>query len=256
MVCYLCLWLFLSLTKKPFESMLNQKANEKRMKDNDELIGLLVHSYNNYLAGMMGYSELALLDFEHEPEPASEQQVALSKNNEQTKDFIQRSLISGKEAVHFSQTLLASIGRLQLAMEPCSLFEVLDLPEFSEDISNWSQNPLINIQIKSNMTWLSECINDLILFAQFIAKSNVIGLTVKVNNVSQIVDIEIGGSAAKLSDRQQMNLFEPYYSSRTLMGTKDIGLAKAKGFLSQMKARLNWENGKGFVIEMPFLKKQ
>ncbi len=50
-----------------------------------------------------------------------------------------------------------------------------------------------------------------------------------------------------------MDLFEPYYSSRNLMGSKDIGLAKAKGFLSQTKVSLDWENGKGFVLEIPFI---
>ena len=35
---------------------------DKKAISNDDLMGLIVHSYNNYLAGIMGYAELALLE--------------------------------------------------------------------------------------------------------------------------------------------------------------------------------------------------
>ncbi len=205
----------------------------------DDLMGLIVHSYNNYLAGIMGYLELALLECE----------------NTEVEDRLKRSLGSGIEAVHFGKTILASVGRLQVPLQSHSLASLLNAVnekqvEFDLDL-NMDIGSIKESKIKTDPIWFKECLMDLIEFIVVASKEKKIGLNSTIDQQSQRVNIIIRGEGVQLSDEEIEFLFEPFYSSRKIIGKKDIGLAKAKGFLAQMNADLCWQNNKGFMLNIP-----
>ncbi len=204
----------------------------------DDLLGLIVHSYNNYLAGSMGYSELALLECD---DINATNGIAERINN---------SLDSGRQAVHFGQSILASLGRLQVAIKPCKLQSVFQLLE--EDLIEkkiiidtcLNDDVVINI----NLPWFKECLVDLLDFILFYSDQSPIIIKIHLLQEQQKVEIELINSEINLTEIEQVNLFIPYYSSRNMLGTKDLGLAKAKGFFEQMKIDLQWNNGRGFSL--------
>jgi len=214
---------------------MNTDKQKKGLIADDEL-GLVVHSYNNHLAAMMGYIELLLLQQE----------------SSSSKEYLHHSLDSGNEAVHFGKSILASIGRLQISMEQHSLNELLrpllenpHLDVFSEDIND-------TFQIKTNPEWFNECLTDLIDFILKInVKQQISVKIIKDNGEFCKIIIESKFDIEKQFDQE--SLFMPFYSSRHLLGTKDIGLAKAKGFFKQMDSNLSWKNNRGFCLEIPIL---
>lgn len=215
--------------------MTNNSHDTKNTLTNDDLMGLIVHSYNNYLAGIMGYSELAMLECE----------------NTEVEDRLKSSLESGIDAVHFGKTILASLGRLQVPMQVCSLVKILrSIGEKKQQLTTeLNFAPLENIKIKTDSKWFEECLIDLAEFASSIEKD--IRIKFIVDHQDNLVIITINCGALSLAEQDIKNLFEPFYSSRKLTGQKDIGLAKVKGFVTQMNASLNWKNELGFVLEIP-----
>lgn len=203
---------------------------------NDDVVGLIVHAYNNFLSGMMGYSELTLLDCE---------------NPSQVK-HINHSLESGHEAVHFGKTLLASIGRLQADMKLYPLKELLE-PIFEKNdekifVSGLDSNK--NTLIKTNITWFQECFTDLLQFISNYAENQKISVSLELDKESQKLIVSFCVADISMSDNDIQNLFTPFYSSKNMLGEKDIGLSKAKGFFRQMNADLSWVNGEGFLLEI------
>lgn len=218
---------------------------QKSTLSNDDLMGLIVHSYNNYLAGIMGYSELALLECE----------------NTEVEERLKRSLESGIDAVHFGKTILASLGRLQVPLKIYSLAGLLNEVSEKQDDLNIKLNRNIKLKldidldkefkIKTEVNWFKECLLDLIEFTAVLGKQKIISLKSTIDQQSQKIKVVIHCEDIKLSDHEIKSMFQPFYSSRKLISKKDIGLAKAQGFFTQMNAVLNWQNGKGFSLDIP-----
>jgi len=213
----------------------NELSNNKLT--NDDIVGLIVHAYNNFLSGMMGYSELTLLDCE---------------NQSQVK-HLNLSLESGHEAVHFGKTLLASIGRLQTDMKLYPLRELLE-PIFKKYeakiiVSGLDSNK--NTLIKTNITWFQECFTDLLQFISNYAENQKISVSLELDEENQKLIVSFCVADISMSDNNIQNLFTPFYSSKNMLGEKDIGLSKAKGFFRQMNSDLSWQNEKGFLLEIP-----
>jgi len=209
-------------------------SEDKNELTNEDVVGLIVHAYNNFLSGMMGYSELTLLDCE---KPS---QI----------EHLNQSLESGNEAVHFGKALLASIGRLQVNMKYYSLEELLKSTiENSElEIAVDSFELYKNIRILTDISWFKECFMDLLLFISTYGKTDTINISLDLKEESKSLRVFIFTETLILSDDEIKNLFVPFYSSKMLLGEKDVGLSKAKGFFNQMKVDLNWNNGKGFLL--------
>jgi len=213
-------------------------SDDKKALTDDDTIGLIVHAYNNFLSGMMGYSELTLLECD---------------NPSQVK-HLNLSLESGNEAVHFGKVLLASIGRLQIDLKPYrldELFQGLVGESIAElDFVDLERNK--NIIIKTEKTWFQECFNDLLRFIS--ASTDNPKIKINLDDNAKTLKILIDTENFLISDEDINNLFLPFYSSRKMLGEKDVGLSKAKGFFSQMNAELSWENERGFVLEVPIEK--
>jgi len=218
----------------------------------DDFTGLLIHSYNNHLSSMMGYAELALLECQ----------------DEKVGERLNKSLESGISAVNFGKSILASIGRLQVSRSGVNFnaWRILFIESLQTDFED---NELVienfvedNVEILTDFSWFTECCTDLILFLlafdpranlTFICEieDNEIESSNKHPSFEQKIIITINSKQVELDDSQQEWLFTPFYSSRFLLGEKDIGLAKAKGFFEQTGASLSWENETGFTIEVP-----
>jgi len=77
-----------------------------------EVLGKIVHSYNNYLAASMGFNELSLLlSTDDSPRKNSSSDDLLNSN------YSKNALQSCQRGVDFGQSLLASVGRLQLSLQ-------------------------------------------------------------------------------------------------------------------------------------------
>jgi len=198
----------------------------------EDQIGLLVHSYNNYLAGIMGYSELA----------------SLENNNKEVQEFLTQSQKSCKEAVYFSKTLLASLGRLQVRLQNESLIGLLQ--SVSKTVNSLALNSDFSesLSVNTNADWFKDCIGDLIDFLKI--KNTQIRMTAKISENRNTAMVEIKADLVELAENDLKCLFDIFHSSRVMQGTKDVGLAKAYGFFSQMNAMLSWKNGVGFTLQL------
>lgn len=226
-------------------------TDKKNSMSDVELMGLIVHSYNNYLAGTMGYLELALLDSQR------------SEHNKEggpsdVEERIIYSLESSRGAVQFGKSILASIGRLQVNEQLYPLTELLKpvLEKYPEEVS-LDLSVSDGVQIRTERCWFEECLIDLIEFISSMAKAKNItpNISLKIKQQDDFVVGFIRCDDVSIDETDQQSLFEPFYSSRIMQGKKDIGLSKAKGFFNQMQAELNFNNGNEFVIKIPCVDK-
>ena len=246
--------------------MIEKNVSDNFLKDNsaddnnpinlDDFTGLLIHSYNNYLSSMMGYAELALLEC----------------NDDNAGERLNKSLESGISAVHFGKSILASIGRLQIDSSPVKFKSWLS--SFIQTMqSDFDENELFienfvrdDVRIMVDEFWFTECCADLIRFLLAFDENSDLTFTAELHRydtqsskndgqLTEKVVICIYSENIELDDKQSEWLFTPFYSSRLLLGDKDIGLAKVKGFLEQSGASIEWDNDSGFNIEFPVLLK-
>ena len=219
---------------------MSKEEKKTRPIDLNDLAGLIVHSYNNYLSGSMGYAELALLE---------------SKNTE-VNERINCSLESSNKAVHFGKTILATTSRLHVSMTDNPLAALIQSIEESVDSRRLivENNDLEDVLIKTDSSWFVECIVDVVEFLLLYNATEFVKLSTKVNPKNPRLIITLHNDATQFSVDALPWLFTPFYSSRILLGKKDIGLSKAKGFFKQMDSELNWSNEEGFTIEVPVVK--
>ena len=214
-------------------------ADEKSkfVAQNRETIGLLTHSYNNFLAGMMGNMELALLH----------------NSNPEVEDFLQRSISSGNDAVVFGKTLLAWVGRQQLVSksEPLeNLIAAVQLKLSKIEISiNYSKELAEDVSIDTDFYWFCDCLSSLIDFVAKAGNLDKIEVSLEKQQATSSIILTINNGSLVLTEEQQTDLFKPFYSSRVMLQEKDLGLAKAIGFCEQSKFSLKWDNNAGFVLE-------
>jgi K+-sensing histidine kinase KdpD len=205
----------------------------------EDTIGLLVHSYNNYLSGLMGFTELALME--------CEQPVV--------KERLDMSLDSGKEAVVFGKQLLSSISRLQVGLKPVCFAQIVEQLAKEDIVLADHISSMDEIFIKTDLNWFLYCLKSIIIFSRDYAKqlkldSNKVELS--ANQDSDTVEITIS-SKLNFSEEEVRQLFNPFYTSRTLLGQKDVGLSMVKGFVTQMKGNIKWQANKGFVMTLPLI---
>lgn len=210
--------------------------------DNDseqELIGLLVHAYNNHLAAITGFNELALL---HNSQP-------------KTEELLELSLKSSKEATYLGQTLLASISRLQLELEPIPVIKIANELNALYPLLKCELLSNDDCEITSHNEWLVDCFSEMIEFVNRLAivkdKCSEPKISIKSDHNSNQIEVRISSSISKLEKRHQSKLFNSYYSSKKMFGTAGVGLAKVKGFLNQTSASVKWCDGEGFVVILP-----
>jgi len=211
------------------------KALDLSQVELQDLLGLIVHSYNNHLTGIMGHTELAQLE-----QCGAGHQLAF-----------EQVLGSGNDAIQLGQDLLAMIGRSLLSIQTVSISQLLQL--FSEQLQN--EEILVNFRqlddftIDTDRNYFIQVLTSLVSFIQFLSKEksdqNIPSITIQTNKDPSL---EILASDINLTLDQQSSLFNPFYSSRMLTQSKDVGLAKAKGFFCQTGASIQWINQRGFVI--------
>lgn len=215
-------------------------ADEKSkfIAQNKETIGLLTHSYNNFLAGMMGNIELAIL----------------YNSNPEVEDFLQRSVSSGNEAVVFGKTLLSWVGRQQLVSKPCLLEKLLAAVQLklseTEVFIEFSKELEEDLSVNTDFYWFCECLSSLVDFVAKAGAQDKVKIYIARSDNSSSVILTVGSGSLVLTEQQQADLFQPFYSSRVMLQEKDLGLAKVKGFCEQSNFALKWKNDTGFVLEL------
>jgi len=215
--------------------------------EHEDVIGLIVHGYNNYLSGIMGFTELALLDCDQN----------------ETSERLQSTLVSTSQAVNFGKQLLSSISRLQVSQQALALLPLLESLCQKLDCRLLVDNKFAGV-VNTNQQWFESCMTSLIQFCRdYINNRNLKGPEKKSSEPSEIslkvfceegtVKLYLLTPGILLSDKQDTHLFEPFYSSRTLLGQSGVGLAVVKGFMRQMKGDLVWLPEHGFEISLPLV---
>ena len=192
-----------------------------------ELLGNVVHSFNNYLSAMMGFSELALLDLEP-THPAYGQ--------------LQTVLESGQQAVQFTRDLLASAGRAVLTRKPFSLTAWLRKQLEQQAIS--LSAPDSDCAVEADAEWLARALEAIIAFLRE-GEPSVLAADFRECHLNaaaaQALNLQAGRyGVLSLRDRGRgldgkhlQSLFAPYYSSKTVRGRKGLGLAPVEGIVRQ-----------------------
>jgi len=213
--------------------------------EHEDIIGLMVHGYNNYLSGIMGFTELALLDCEQN----------------ETSERLQSTLVSTNGAVTFGKQLLSSIGRLQVSRQELALLSLVQSLCQKQDCQLLVDKEFAAV-VSTNRQWFESCLTDLIQFCRDYSKTKkAVGTEQKSSEQAEIslslfceedkIKLRLLIDNLQLSDEQQTHLFEPFYSSRTLLGQSGVGLAMVRGFMRQMKGDLVWLPDQGFEISLP-----
>ncbi|MBV1909139.1 MAG: hypothetical protein KUG78_07425 [Kangiellaceae bacterium] len=228
--------------------------------DIEQVLGLIVHSYNNHLASINGFSELATLH-------TTETQVEKLLNN---------VIHSGEKASHFSKTILASISRLQLELEVVTISQLMQNLKSLEQLTHLkyadtehiqfgNENDVLsnsqflkNATVLTDINWFIESFVEMLDFLNHLSSRNEeikeITLTVCQPIIKDQLSLILNCDSAMLQSHEEEPLFDLFYSSRTLFATSGIGLAKAKGFFVQTGATLKWRAGGGFEIKIPIEK--
>ncbi len=205
----------------------------------EDIIGLIVHAYNNHLAAIAGFNEIALLH----------------NNQEKTEELLELSLNSTKQASYLGQSLLASISRLQFELESVSIGELVNQLTTlypAVDLSVTCDN---SYKINSHTEWLIDCFNELIEFLNRLAmvqqQDSEIKITGQLNPSKVRIELLVSSKVSSLEKQHHCNLFNLYYSSKKMFGAAGVGLAKVKGFFKQTNATVEWRDGQGFKITLP-----
>ena len=204
--------------------------------ESQDTIGLVVHAYNNYLSAMMGFTELATLECEQ-------------------KDLIPRLdmvIESGSDAVGFGKELLSSIGRLQVELRPVNLIEIIqEVCQRRKNISWQNESDYIGCKdclILTDEAWFIYCLELIVDFCHQVGSPK---LVVKLTSCTDQLSLTFESESLDLEAVDYQSLFLPFYSTRQMMGTKGVGLATVKGFISQMKGGIDYLAGSGFIINLP-----
>ncbi len=201
----------------------------------EEAIGLLVHSYNNYLAGMMGFTELSIME----------------SKNDSVNEKLSLVIDSGDSAVMLGKQLLSSVSRLQVKMQPVDIVPIVQKlgQQYGSEINDCEISPKNEVNIKTDTEWFTYCIETAFKFCQIMASNATIKSNLNTNKEALV--LTINSPSLAFNKEQTTQLFEPFYSSRHLTKTKDLGLSFVRGFILQMKGSMEWNNEFGFVISIP-----
>ncbi len=192
-----------------------------------ELLGNVVHSFNNYLSAMMGFSELALLDLEP-THPAYGQ--------------LQTVLDSGQQAVQFTRELLASAGRAVLTRKAFSLTAWLRKALEQQAVS--LSAPDADCAIEADADWLARVLEMSIAFLRD-GEPSLLAADFRECHLNaaaaQALNVQAGrygvlslrDRGRGLEGRHLLPLFAPYYSSKIVRGRKGLGLSPVEGIVRQ-----------------------
>ncbi len=213
-----------------------------------ELLGQIVHSLNNYLSGVMGFTELAMLDVAPS-HPAFGQ--------------LQTVLESGQQAIQFGDDLLATAARR--VQQPSRVLWASVLGQFCQ--KQQIKPPMFHADtaLSLDLRLLMRALDDLAAYARVGAhhlqlETQTLHLDSDAAARLQLIEGEyVGlllaapgeGLAAVHTDA----LFEPYYASRQVRGERGLGLSAAAGLIRQMGGRLCvWTEagvGLAFLLLLP-----
>lgn len=192
-----------------------------------DLLGNVVHSFNNYLSAMMGFSELALLDVE--PTHAAYGQL-------------QTVLESGQQAVQFTRDLLAGAGRAVLVRRPFSLTAWLrrQLEQHGIPLAMTE----MDCAIEADADWLARVLEMVVAFLReaeplaLAAEFHPCHLSATSASALHVAPGRYGVLTLRdrgrgLDEKHLSDLFAPYYSSKVVRGRKGLGLAPVAGIVRQ-----------------------
>ena len=244
--------------------MEEQKQQISKMDSLGNLSGGIAHDFNNILAGIMGYTQLTLDEFE-EGTSTSENLIEVIKLGERAKKLISQILTFSKK------TFIAPIN--------------VDLRPIIEDILKMLRATLpinINIDFKkeedsfivyADQGELHQLIMNLCVNAKLAMSKN--GGTLQVNlskiafkkhtqfgyemlNAGEYIKLEVIDNGCGIEESVKKRIFEPFFTTRGVQGGTGLGLSVVHGIISRLGGLITvdsvLESGSTFTVYLPTVK--
>jgi len=189
--------------------------NRQSERQHAEVVGLLVHAYNNHIAAIVGNAELAQLEVESERLAERLQEVVTAAD---------AAVLTGKE-------ILSAYARLQIPAQKVSLDEIcaqLRLKEIStvevlEDES-WC---------KLNIDWFIHALSKWIALNEHFGFAAA-QMRVEFARQADHLLLTLSGAEEIFVQFDDEQLRRPFFSSREVIGSKDVGTAVLYGYCQQL----------------------
>ena len=176
----------------------------------------------------------------------------METEQEDVKERLELVLSSGKEAVVFGKQLLSMISRLQSVFTEVHLDKIINEIAAAHHAELDCQISDQSMVVESDAQWLWYCIESLCQFCKAYNQGADLSFSVAlVDSAPNQLRLSLQSEGLTFDEQQQAKLFTPFFTSRDLLGKKDVGLAFIKGFIAQMKGEMTWHETDGFVVVLP-----
>lgn len=173
------------------------------MKADSEFIKTTVHELNNFLSAISGFAELSLMDLDSDSELAS---------------YLSEIMLAVNRSSEFNQQLLMMSGAITPTAEEIDAeFIQKLLTELKLGTRSFFGN---DEHFIGNKSWLKKSFKAIQEFSYSIANENPeLSIIKHAQTVGFKFEIDLKGREIDLTQ-----FFQPYYSSRTLVSEKGLGL--------------------------------
>lgn len=198
----------------------------------DEMLGGIVHSFNNYLSAMMGFAELAMLDL-----PATHAIFGQ----------LQTIVDSGQQASQFTRQLLLCAGRAVLQKKRVN-WQLYVVETFNlHSLSARGYGEPVELAIDPDL--MREVFGSLLHYLNKYQKTaldiDASTLDISAQNASELniapgryAAIRIVQRGKGLAPEHLAKIFQPYYFNSLVNEKKGLGLAPLHGLFTQLKGRI------------------
>jgi len=241
--------------------MEERKQQLSKMDSLGNLSGGIAHDFNNILAGIMGYTQLTLDEFE-EGTSTSENLIEVIKLGERAKKLISQILTYSKKApiAPFNADLrliIVDILKMMKATLPINI-----------DIDYTVEGDSFNVY--ADQGELHQLIMNLCVNAKLAMGKN--GGTLRVNlskitieekvqigyqmiNVGEYIKLEVIDGGCGIEESVKKRIFEPFFTTRGVQGGTGLGLSVVHGIVSRLDGIIMVDSiiniGSTFTVYLP-----
>jgi len=236
--------------------------NAQKMEAIGTLAGGIAHDFNNILAGITGYTDIALMKYDKEPEKIPHYLEGISKASQRAKNLVSQILSFSRS----SDTETKRINPLPVIREALKLLRS-STPSSIEMLQNIDVKSAF---IKGNSTQIHQIIMNLCANSAHAMKKQGGKLTVTINTAgiknSDMIEsaqgliipkgnylyISVEDTGHGIPYKIQKKIFDPYFTTKKTGEGTGLGLAMIQGIIQNHGGYLNFssELNKGTVFNI------
>jgi len=241
--------------------MEERKQQISKMDSLGNLSGGIAHDFNNILAGIMGYTQLTLDEFE-KGTSASENLIEVIKLGERAKKLISQILTFSKK------TLIAPINvDIRIIIVEILKMMKATLP-INIDIDYKVEGDSFNVyadQGELHQLIMNLCVNAKLAMSQNGGTLQVIlskiSITEKIQigyqmiNEGEYIKLEVIDGGCGIEESVKKRIFEPFFTTRGVQGGTGLGLSVVHGIISRLDGVIMVDSvpnkGSTFTVYLP-----